>query len=79
MDDPIQNLDDFNVFAFIDILRSSLNEGMVTKLKKQLIISTHDEMVYRLMRKKFRFYNFNSYVFYDYNENGPVVEKWGKA
>lgn len=73
MDDPIQNLDDFNVFAFIDILRSSLNEGMVTTLKKQLIISTHDEMVYRLMRKKFRFYNFDSYIFRDYNENGPVV------
>ena len=75
MDDPIQNMDDFNVFAFIDILRSAFSEGISAKLKKQLVLSSHDEMVYRLLAKKFRFYNCGSFVFDDYDGFEPKITK----
>ena len=65
MDDPIQYLDSINVLSFIDLLRSIV---MDKKLDRQLVISTHDENFFNLLKKKFdpnycnsKFIEFESY------------------
>jgi exonuclease SbcC len=45
IDDPFQNLDDINVFSFLDVLSQIL-------LDKQVIISTHDDKFANLIRFK---------------------------
>ncbi|MBY0022864.1 SMC family ATPase [Paenibacillus polymyxa] len=45
IDDPFQNLDDINVFSFLDVLSQIL-------LSKQVIISTHDDNFANLIRLK---------------------------
>lgn len=54
MDDPIQHLDGINLLAFIDLLRT-----ITTEMDRQIIISTHNEHFYKLMRVKMddRFYS----------------------
>lgn len=47
IDDPVGHFDDINILAFVDLLRT-----MIEKKKKQIIISTHDEVVYKLLRRK---------------------------
>lgn len=47
MDDPIQHLDNLNILSFIDLLRSITN-----KLDKQVILSTHNENFYKLIKRK---------------------------
>lgn len=47
IDDPIQSMDSVNVLSTIDLLRSIVvNEG------KQIVLSTHDENFYNLLKKK---------------------------
>lgn len=62
LDDPIQNLDDINVLSLIDLLRSLLDQ----KNGKQIIMSTHDERFYNLIRRKFSDYSIRSYKFQTY-------------
>lgn len=45
IDDPFQNMDDINVFSFIDSLSCVLND-------KQLIVSTHSEEIAALIKNK---------------------------
>lgn len=47
IDDPVGHFDEINIIAFVDLLRC-----MVEKNKKQIIISTHDEVVYNLLKRK---------------------------
>jgi exonuclease SbcC len=47
MDDPVQNLSDINVLSFIDLLRLLIKEE-----DKQIVISTHDEKFFNLVRNK---------------------------
>ncbi|NFN85956.1 hypothetical protein FDF31_03915 [Clostridium sporogenes] len=47
IDDPVGHFDDINILAFVDLLRA-----MIEKNKKQIIISTHDEVVYNLLKRK---------------------------
>ncbi len=63
LDDPIQNMDDINVLAFIDVLRHILDDT-----DKQIIMSTHDERLFYLMQKKFRMYDPIFYKFVDYGK-----------
>lgn len=49
LDDPIQNLDDINVHAFVDIIRSTIRN----RPEKQFFISTHDDRVFNFMYNKF--------------------------
>ncbi|MEI3604533.1 SMC family ATPase [Pseudogracilibacillus sp. SE30717A] len=74
LDDPVQSMDDINILAFIDILRSISSEEITLTLNKQVIMSTHDEKIFRLMTKKFRFLNTKTFKFLDYNESGPVFD-----
>lgn len=47
IDDPIQSMDSINVLSTIDLLR-----GIVATGKKQIILSTHDENFFNLLKKK---------------------------
>ena len=63
LDDPIQNLDDINVLSFIDFIRTMMDKD---KEKKQIIISTHNERFYKLMKDKFTDYKLKSFRFESY-------------
>lgn len=65
MDDPIQHLDSINVLSFIDLLRSITTDP---NIDRQIVISTHDENFFRLLKRKFdpdfyssKFIEFESY------------------
>lgn len=47
MDDPIQNLSDINILSFVDLIRS-----IIVTHNKQLVISTHDEKFFSLLKSK---------------------------
>jgi DNA repair exonuclease SbcCD ATPase subunit len=48
IDDPVQNLSDINVLSFVDLLRILIQAPH----NKQIIISTHDESFFKLMKNK---------------------------
>ena len=70
LDDPIQNMDDINIFSFVDVIRSLFinNENPI-----QLFISTHDRKLYSFLRKKFRNLNVLALEFKSYDQEGPVI------
>ncbi|WP_462265717.1 hypothetical protein [Mucilaginibacter sp.] len=47
IDDPIQSMDSVNILSTIDLLRS-----IVLNYNKQIILSTHDETFFKLLKKK---------------------------
>jgi hypothetical protein len=47
IDDPIGHFDDMNIVAFVDLLRN-----LITNTDRQFIISTHEERVYNLIKRK---------------------------
>lgn len=47
IDDPFQNLDDINVFSFIDVI-----DNLITTGNQQIFISTHDSDFSKLIRRK---------------------------
>ncbi|GBG56584.1 hypothetical protein SPFL3102_00396 [Sporomusaceae bacterium FL31] len=47
MDDPINHMDSINVLSFIDLLRT-----ITTTLDRQVILSTHNENLYKLIQRK---------------------------
>jgi len=72
LDDPIQNLDDINVLSLIDLIRGLLD----LKTGKQVIISTHDERFYNLVKRKFSDYKLKAFKFELY---GRRPSFWGKS
>lgn len=68
IDDPIGHFDDLNVLSFIDVIRT-----IVSETDWQIIISTHEENFYELMKIKLdsRYYNSKFFVFKDV---GVIVE-----
>jgi exonuclease SbcC len=67
MDDPIQSMDEVNVISFIDLLRL-----FVGKHQKQIVISTHDQGFYKMMLKKFRYYDLATIEYSAYGDQGPT-------
>lgn len=55
IDDPIQSMDSVNVLSTIDLLRS-----IVINYKKQIVLSTHDETFFNLLKKKLPIDRFKS-------------------
>ena len=47
IDDPIQHLDGINLLSFIDVLRT-----ITTDMGRQIVISTHNEQFYKLLKVK---------------------------
>lgn len=71
LDDPVQSMDDINVFSFVDVLRSMyLNKAN----PRQLFISTHDQKLYAFMKKKFRMFNLCTMEFKSYGKYGPEID-----
>ncbi|MBV6880776.1 hypothetical protein KVY03_13120 [Epilithonimonas sp. FP105] len=50
IDDPVQTMDELNLYGFIDLLRNEFNDN-------QVIMSTHEDMMSAFMRYKFKNYN----------------------
>jgi ABC-type lipoprotein export system ATPase subunit len=70
MDDPIQSMDEVNIISFIDLMRL-----FVDKHKKQIIISTHDQSFYKMILKKFRYFNLKTIEYEAYGDKGPTIKK----
>lgn len=71
IDDPIGHFDDMNILGFTDMIRCILE-----KQDCQILMSTHEEKVYQIMKRKLdpNFYN-TSFIRLDNSEK--VV--WDKA
>lgn len=50
IDDPVQTMDELNMYGFIDLLRNEFRDN-------QIIMSTHEDMMSAFMRYKFKNYN----------------------
>lgn len=50
IDDPVQTMDELNIYGFIDLLRNEFHDN-------QIIMSTHEDMMSAFMRYKFKNYN----------------------
>lgn len=50
IDDPVQTMDELNLYGFIDLLRNEFGDN-------QIILSTHEDMMSAFMRYKFKNYN----------------------
>ncbi len=70
MDDPIQYLDSINVLSFIDLLRAITTD---TSIDRQVVISTHDENFFNLLKKKFDKNYYNS-KFIEFESYGILKE-----
>ncbi|PPV15605.1 hypothetical protein AWN73_10995 [Clostridium butyricum] len=68
IDDPIQNMDDYNILSVIDIFRGITNN-------KTLVISTHDENFKKLLAVKYRNRKCKIFDFNEYNNFGPVISE----
>ncbi|ADK06905.1 TPA: AAA family ATPase [Bacillus anthracis] len=70
IDDPFQNLDDINIFSFIDVLSQ-----VVSMQNKQLLISTHNEDFSHLIRVKMGIEaeRIGNIIFQAYNDQGASV------
>ncbi len=73
LDDPVQNMDDFNANGFVDCLRS------LAEADRQFVVSTCDLGLYRLLLLKLRCMNhdgvrrFRAYRLEGISDNGPRV------
>lgn len=73
LDDPVQHLDDMNTYALLDLLQT------VSLMNRQLIITTSDQQIYKLMLIKFGSLNrndrkgFKAYRLQGLGEKGPSV------
>lgn len=68
IDDPIGHFDDLNVLSFIDVIRTIISET-----DWQIIISTHEENFYEIMKVKLNSQYYNS-KFLIFKDEGTVVE-----
>ena len=68
IDDPIGHFDDLNILSFIDVLRT-----IITETNWQIIISTHDENFYEVMKIKLNSKYYNS-KFFKFKDEGNIEE-----
>lgn len=74
LDDPVTHFDDLNAYAFLDLIDGLLNDQEAGG--RQFVISTCDEKLFQLARRKFAYLNdrakFHSFV--GITDQGPIVE-----
>lgn len=73
IDDPIQSMDDLNILAFVDVIRGIV---LSKNIRKNLIISTHDDNFANLLKIKLRNFTFKEFKFVYYGEEGPRIETY---
>lgn len=59
MDDPIQTIDDLNIFSFLDLLKIEMNKNNKDKFLDQLFISTCDQDIEKLIEYKMENFGVN--------------------
>lgn len=74
LDDPVTHFDDLNAYGFVELIR-----GIVASKPNewQFIISTCEERLFSLMRKKFTRFNGGA-IFYEFlgmSDDGPIIER----
>lgn len=69
LDDPIQNMDDYNVLSVIDIFRALSYKN----INRKIIISTHDDNFKNLLAIKFRNKKCKIFDFVEYDNFGPII------
>lgn len=74
LDDPVTHFDDLNAYGFVELIR-----GIVASKPNewQFIISTCEERLFSLMRKKFSRFDGGA-IFYEFlgmSDDGPIVER----
>ena len=74
LDDPVEHFDDLNAYSLLDLIRGLIMEP---SKKRQFIISTCEDRLFRLMRQKFNKMDDRAifYVFESIGENGPVINR----
>lgn len=72
LDDPIQNMDDVNILALIDVFRAILDSK---HKQKKIMLSTHDDNFAKLLSIKMRNREFIQYNFVGYGDEGPKVDR----
>lgn len=77
LDDPVLNFDDLNVYAFADLLRSWL-ATFERENRPQIIISTCDDRLLRILRSKFQPLidkgDAKFYIYKSLSKQGPIIE-----
>ncbi|MBX7406115.1 hypothetical protein K4H42_04165 [Clostridium chauvoei] len=68
IDDPVGHFDDINVLAFVDLLRNIIKDG-----EWQIVISTHDESFYNILKNKISDEYYNS-KFITFSSVGKLSE-----
>lgn len=72
MDDPVQNMDDINIFSWIDVIRNIIFKKANSK---QIFISTHDRKLSNFMKTKFRMLDVFVLDFVGYDKTGSKIKK----
>jgi len=73
MDDPVTHFDDLNAYAYLELII-----GLSADRKgRQFVLSTCEETLYRLMRRRLADMNVIFYEFRSIGEAGPRVERVG--
>ncbi|WP_378957056.1 hypothetical protein [Pelosinus sp. sgz500959] len=79
LDDPILHFDDLNVYAFAELLRSWIISSDLP-VRPQIIISTCDDRLIRILRMKFQGMvdqgNAKFYMFKSISKDGPIIEQF---
>jgi hypothetical protein len=76
LDDPVTHFDDLNAYGFVELIRGII---ATNPMEWQFIISTCEERLFSLMRRKFAHLDGGA-VFYEFlgmSEDGPIVERRG--
>lgn len=73
LDDPVTHFDDLNTYAFLDLIDGLLNDREAGG--RQFIVSTCDEKLLRLARRKFAYLDDRAvfYTFSGIDEDGPTI------
>ncbi len=74
MDDPITHFDDLNAYAFVELIRGLVDDA---NRNRQFIISTSDESLWDLFRRRFSTLNGKAimYKFVAIGDEGPIVKR----
>ncbi|SDE86181.1 AAA family ATPase [Sporomusa acidovorans] len=79
LDDPVLHFDDLNLYAFADLLRTWLISSD-DSTRPQIIISTCDDRLLRILRNKFDVLaeagRAKFYLFKSISKDGPIIEEY---
>jgi exonuclease SbcC len=74
LDDPVQHFDDLNSYALVGLIKRLVGKP---NIKRQFIISTCDERLFKLMRQNFKNTECSliCYRFISIGDDGPIIQE----